>query len=85
MKLASTLATVALTFATVSFAGPMPDESVALKQRDNELFARKSCSGSRTRSDTCSGKRLRPQHSWHNWYVASETRTPGVSSHCARL
>ncbi|KAM4062091.1 hypothetical protein HRG_008943 [Hirsutella rhossiliensis] len=66
MKLASTLATAALTLATIGFASPTPDESITLNQRDNELFARKSCSGSRTSSDRCSGKRLRPQHSWHN-------------------
>ena len=27
----------------------------------------KGCSGSRTASDECSGKKLQAQHSFHNW------------------
>ena len=33
----------------------------------NMLEARKSCSGQRQHADKCSGKRLGPMNSFHNW------------------
>ncbi|PHH91252.1 hypothetical protein CDD83_1169 [Cordyceps sp. RAO-2017] len=64
MKFVSTIATVALAFATVAVANPMAEEG--LSPRDNILEPRKGCSGNRESSDHCTGKKLGPQNSFHN-------------------
>ncbi|KAM4057257.1 hypothetical protein HRG_004087 [Hirsutella rhossiliensis] len=63
MKLAATLATLAMTLATLTAANPSPED---LGPRDNILEPRKGCSGQRNGEDKCSGKRLGPQNSFHN-------------------
>ncbi|EQL03792.1 hypothetical protein G6O67_003344 [Ophiocordyceps sinensis] len=67
MKLFTTLATVAVTMATLATASPTPDEGSGLSpRRYNILEPRKGCSGQRNSEDKCSGKRLGPQNSFHN-------------------
>lgn len=71
MKPTTIITAVALSFATVSVASPMPDDSFSLDPRVNVLEVRKGCSGVRRAEDKCSGKMIGPQESFHNWYVSS--------------
>ncbi|PHH75916.1 hypothetical protein CDD80_1951 [Ophiocordyceps camponoti-rufipedis] len=58
-------AVFALAMATVAVA-QSSDGASTLNRRDNVLFPRKSCSGTRSNEDKCTGKRLGPQNSFSN-------------------
>ena len=63
----------ALATAVVAFpaAGGDGDVMAGISARDletrNLLEKRKGCSGNRSVHDVCTGKKLRPQNSFHNW------------------
>ncbi|PFH59616.1 hypothetical protein XA68_12103 [Ophiocordyceps unilateralis] len=63
MKFASAFA---LTLATVAVAHHQSGDGPGLTARDNVLVRRKECSGTRSAEDKCSGKRAKPQNSFHN-------------------
>ncbi|OAA51852.1 hypothetical protein NOR_00445 [Metarhizium rileyi] len=69
MKPTTTFAAL-LTLVAFGVGSPTPEEGIAVSvdPRTNVLAPRKGCSGQRVAGDKCSGRRLGPQNSFHNWY-----------------
>lgn len=76
MKLTATVSVIVIGFAATVAAMPAADDNTSMNAALNVLEARDGCSGQRVQHDKCSGRKLGPQNSFHNWYANSPPTEP---------